>query len=139
MPLADMSVSRAEVNDFWEAREWKLELPGEGGLSNCVFCFLKGGAILRTVHAQMESRRDTEVPGFGRLADSPCDVAWWARIEREYGRDLKAENRRDEDGPAHIGFGGLGGMVFGDLDAQADAPGGEQFFENAGLPCDCTE
>lgn len=139
MPLADMSVSRAEVNEFWEAREWRLGLPGEGALSNCVFCFLKGGAILRAVHTQMQPQQDADVPGFGPLADSPCDAKWWARIEREYGRDLKAENRRQEEGPAHIGFGGLGGMVFGDLDAQTDAPGADQLFENAGLPCDCTE
>lgn len=140
MPLADMSISRTEVDEFWETRKWRLDLPDGGVLSNCVFCFLKGGASLRRAHRHMQTQTDSDMPGFGPLTDSPCDVRWWARIEQEYGRDLEAEKRpHRDDGPAHIGFGGLGAAVFGDLQTQADASGAAPLFENAGLPCDCTE
>ena len=35
MPLADMVVTRSDVNDFWEKQEWDLSLPQDTSLSNC--------------------------------------------------------------------------------------------------------
>ena len=142
MPLADMHVSRADVNDFWARQDWGLALPSEGTLSNCVYCFLKGGPSLRSVHAQMQAEKHAEVPGFGSLVGTPCDLDWWARIERMYGRDLKAENRQPRNNVTHIGFAGGRDLLFSRVDrgsspgAEADA---EVTFTNASLPCDCTE
>ena len=145
MPLADMRVSRADANAFWDRQDWDLALPSEGTLSNCVYCFLKGGANLRSVHGLMEEQKHVEIPGFGLLAGTPCDFDWWARIERMYGRDLKAENRqRRTKGAGYVGFAGNRGMLFERI-AEGMRPevgvplGNVKTFGNASLPCDCTE
>ncbi len=65
MPFADMRVTEADVNCFWELQDWGLKLPRSGALSNCVFCFLKGVGNLKRVHEQMERRKKTSVRGFG--------------------------------------------------------------------------
>ena len=94
MPLGDMAVTRDDVNAFWDRQDWDLSLPSNAGLSNCVFCFLKGLANLQHICQQLEQAATSDVPGFGPLAGTPCDLAWWNRIEREYGRDLLAEGRK---------------------------------------------
>ena len=133
MPLADIGVARTDVNDFWDLQDWDLALPSEGALSNCVYCFLKGAPSLRRVRAHMEQEKHQRVAGFGSLAGTPCDLGWWARIERQYGRDLEAEGRQRKRGATHIGFSGSGGLLFAGTDE------GPASFSNASLPCDCTE
>ena len=81
-----MGVARDDVNTFWEGRSWDLTLPGDGAPSNCMYCFLKGGPTLRRVHQGMAAHMHAAFPGFGALAGTPCDVEWWAQIERTYGR-----------------------------------------------------
>ena len=66
--LADMAVSRDDVNAFWDRQDWSLSFPKEGSLSNCVYCFLKGMANLRSVHDQMEKEKQTEVSGIRLVA-----------------------------------------------------------------------
>ena len=144
MPLADMDIGRGDVNRFWDRQNWNLALPSEGTLSNCVYCFLKGGPTLRDVHFHMESEKHLEVAGFGSLIGTPCDLSWWARIEHKYGRDLKAENREPRNGATHIGFAGSRGLLFaGVAEEAAPGPGASRgharAFTNASLPCDCTE
>ena len=56
MPLADMSVTRDDVNDFWGQQVWDLALPHDASLSNCVYCFLKGAVNLKDVHTRMTRR-----------------------------------------------------------------------------------
>ncbi len=145
MPLSDMGVARDDVNTFWEGRRWDLALPGDGALSNCVYCFLKGGPTLRKVHGQLAAHKHVVLPGFGPLAGTPCDVEWWARIEREYGRDLEAENRSSRTAEASfVGFAGTGKPLFEHLSGtlQRDPQSTQEAtgaFANAPLPCDCTE
>ncbi len=148
MPLADMNVSRADVSAFWRRRERDLALPHEGTLSNCVYCFLKGGANLRSVHKLMKKEKHREVSGFGSLVGTPCDLDWWARIERTYGRDLVAERRqRRKTAPSHVGFAGNGGLLFeriAEMSAPEDGARGARSenamtFASAALPCECTE
>ena len=71
MPLSDMAVTRDDVNAFWDRQEWDLTLPKTGGLSNCVFCFLKGLAHLQGIRERMKEEVEREVPGYGPLSNTP--------------------------------------------------------------------
>ena len=141
MPLVDMGVGAADVNDFWERQEWNLSLPPDSGLSNCVYCFLKGGTTLRQVHQELETgKAGPKAPGYGSLRGTPCDVAWWIRMEEMYGRDLEAEERvvhadleRD-----FLGFFGAGSRFSYRVLAEGDDAELAEFSDNV-LPCDCTD
>ena len=141
MPLVDMHVGAQDVNDFWERQSWDLSLPPDAGLSNCVYCFLKGGATLRRVHREMETAKTgLDARGYGPLRNTPCDVAWWRRMEKEYGRDLEAEERVVQADLAHdfLGFFGAGSRFSYRVLAEADE---EELVElsDGVLPCDCTD
>ena len=140
MPLADMGVTRDDVNAFWDQQIWDLSLPKEGSLSNCVFCFLKGVANLKSVRNTMEEDKYIEEPGFGSLVETPSDVAWWNRMEQMYGRDLKAEGREIKGNPKNtvIGFFGTKTDFSYQLLSQADESDIAQYSGSL-LPCDCTE
>lgn len=141
MPLVDMHVAADDVNAFWERQEWDLSLPPDSGLSNCVYCFLKGGATLRKVHREMEGVKETGLAGYGPVKGTPCDIAWWQRIEEDYGRDLVAEERVIQSSElAHdfLGFFGAGSEFSYRVLHEADEATLEQFDESL-LPCDCTD
>ena len=106
MPLDALGVTRGDVNAFWEREGWDLQLPADAGLSNCVYCFLKGGEQLQGVHHWMLTGQDDAVEGFGKLAGTPCDLEWWKRMERIYGRDLVAEGCQTRAHVERIGFFG---------------------------------
>lgn len=139
MPLADMAVARDDVNAFWDQQDWNLSLPSEGSLSNCVYCFLKGVANLRDVHERMHVDKEMTADGFGPLRDTPSDIGWWMRMERDYGRDLKAEKRKITGNPESttIGFFGTTGLTYRKL-KESDRTVLPQYSESV-LPCDCTE
>ena len=134
MPLADMAVTRSDVNDFWEKQQWNLSLPQDTSLSNCVFCFLKGALNLRAIRARMEQEIKT-IEGFGSLTASPSDLAWWNRMESQYSRDLEAEGRPVRGNTTHIGFFGSNRFTYKGLREDTDLG---QYAETM-LPCDCTE
>ena len=130
LPLADMGVSKLDVNSFWKGQDFDLGLDSESGLSNCVYCFLKGSGTLRKVHQRQEADK-TE-----KTADSPVDIRWWERIEQTYSRDVINKNQQE----AVIGFFGIKkGLYYksfardggGELDASK--------FQQTDLPCDCTD
>ena len=66
MPFSEMNVSREDVNRFWAQQTWGLQLPDDGALSNCVYCFLKGVGVLERVRDDMEQQKDTRSPASGR-------------------------------------------------------------------------
>ena len=68
MPLVDMHVAAADVNTFWGRQKWGLSLPPDSGLSNCVYCFLKGGPTLRKVHREMGGGHESGCPPRVRAA-----------------------------------------------------------------------
>jgi len=140
MPLFDMKLTREDVNAFWDRQQWDLALPQEGSLSNCVFCFLKGAANLRTVRNHMEEEKHASVPGFGSLLDSPSDVCWWSRMEKKYGRDLKAERREIRGNPKNTVIGFFGANTDFSYNKLSGVDGVELARYSASLlPCDCTE
>lgn len=140
MPLADMAVTRDDVNSFWDHQVWDLSLPKGGSLSNCVFCFLKGGNNLRNVRNQMEKEKQFDSLGFGSLLGTPSDIAWWTRMEQTYGRNLKAEGREITGNPDNTFVGFFGAST--DFSYQRLAKSDDsEFAKYSGtlLPCDCTE
>lgn len=142
MPLASMHISKENVNDFWRRQSWDLNLPDNGALSNCVYCFLKGAGSLGQVHAAMENQKADAVAGFGSTIGTPCDVGWWIAKEKLYGRDLDQENRErtNPEASSFIGFfGATSGFSYGVLDDAVRSGGGLERFADTVLPCDCTE
>ena len=142
MPLSTMHISKDDVNAFWEQQSWDLNLPTSGVLSNCVYCFLKGANSLGQVHSAMEKQKSDVVPGFGTTVGTPCDIDWWTKMEKLYGRDLELEHRErtNPDASSFIGFfGATNGFSY---DVLADTARGEdslERFADSVLPCDCTE
>ena len=134
MPLSDMRVEKADVNGFWELNPgMELRLPASGHLSNCVYCFLKGTSNLASIHDTICKERTSGVREDER--DTPMDIGWWARIEKEYARDLDAEGRGAE---GFVGFFGRDGK--GLTYRRIAERGAEAFREaTATLPCDCTD
>lgn len=129
MPLADMHISNEDVRQFWDNQDWNLALPPSGHLSNCVYCFLKGTGNLAKVYD------DPRTLPKGH-EETPADIRWWTRIEQEYGRDMKAEDRNAKDGIEFFGFFGANRLTYRDIAEK----GSEAFTEdNAFLPCDCTD
>ncbi len=142
MPFADRNVTKPDVGDYWHGRDWDLELPADGSLSNCVFCFLKGVRNLDLVYRRMEMSAMEDSAGFGPIADTPCDLKWWVRMEQTYGRDLVAESRqRTGDGDVDfVGFfGGSSGFSYDTLATNGVTGDELSQYVDSGLPCDCTD
>lgn len=142
MPLTQMHIARSDVNRFWQQQGWDLKLAVDGALSNCVYCFLKGVGNLTQVHSAMEARKQRQVRGFGSTIDTPCDIHWWQRMERTYGRDLVREKRErtNEDAGDFIGFFGASSDFSYELLATSAHNGDDlERFQNTVLPCDCTD
>ena len=142
MPFSEMNVSKEDVNRFWGQQTWGLQLPDDGALSNCVYCFLKGVGILAQVREAMEGRKHTDVPEFGPMVDTPCDVGWWTAMEQKYGRNLDAEKRvrTGADSSSFVGFFGASNEFSYQVLADSEREGADlSRFANSVLPCDCTD
>ena len=142
MPFSEMNVSKQDVNRFWRQQSWGLQLPDDGALSNCVYCFLKGVGILEQVRSAMEDRKHTDVPDFGSMVDTPCDVGWWTAMEQRYGRNLDAEKRvrTGADSSSFVGFFGASSEFSYQVLADSRSEGTDlSRFADAVLPCDCTD
>ena len=137
MPLADMGVKRADVNAFWKKQAGRLEIPADGQLSNCVFCYLKGAANLKSARNMM--RELPNISEFGPLKGTPSDVNWWRRMEKKYRRNLKKERvERKNKSVEFIGFFGANRNFSYKLLADGDDEEIDRVGANV-LPCDCTE
>ncbi len=142
MPLAQMWISKDDVSSFWKQQNWDLKLPGNGALSNCVYCFLKGVGVLSQVHTAMEAQKSEPIEDFGSTRGTPCDISWWSRKEQDYGRNLRAEGRvrTKPDGPDFIGFfGASNSFSYEVLGTYAKDGRNLEDFSDTVLPCDCTE
>lgn len=67
LPLADAGVTLADIDAFWQAQPFGLELPTINGRTlagNCDLCFLKAANQVQTLIAQKPER-----------------AIWWARME----------------------------------------------------------
>ena len=137
MPLATMGVAEEHVLDFWEKQDWGLELNKEDHLSNCTFCFLKGGQKLTHIRDILDNSKSNS------LAGTPSDIKWWIQIEEKYGRDLVGEKRdiRSRNIPDNfIGFFGANGkLTYKKLAELSGDDETSDAFGCADVPCDCTD
>ena len=137
--LATFGIKKEDVDLFWAQQNWGLNLPNEYGLSNCVYCFMKGAKSLRKVNSQMQNQKKEDT----NLENTPCDLHWWKQMEERYGRDLKAEkrilqNKRREK--AVIGFFGIdSGFTYKLLEQSGNNEVEISRYYNSALPCDCTD
>ncbi len=140
-PLAHMGICREDIQDFWEDQPWKLDLPYDSNLSNCVFCFLKGTKNIVGIIAQQEKENNAK----SESTLSPSNIQWWASMERKYGRDVVKEgravtNKNGIENPI-IGFFGVDGRVSYDLLIKRAAEGkhNKDDTDYDTMPCDCTD
>lgn len=71
MPLYDAQATREDVNSFWKANDFDLQLPlidGETPHGNCDLCFLKSRKKIETL-----------------IKENPNSAQWWSDMEKEYG------------------------------------------------------
>ena len=119
------------LNDFWGQQGWGLKLGPQTALSNCVYCFLKGVSNLELVHGAMEDRKKRKVRGFGSTVDTPCDLDWWTKMEKKYGRNLKREERERTNPDANEFIGFFGGSSTFSYDVLASSKDGADLSEYA--------
>ena len=144
-PLADAGVTNADVNSFWGSRDWGLQLPTDAGLSNCVYCFMKGTRNIRKIKRDIE-QVDAILPKEIRsVPNTPSDILWWVDLEEKYQRKpvkrYKGRGRPSQK-KVTVGFWGVDAdITYRDLsecdDDEIEAHLG--FSGESSLPCDCTD
>ncbi|HIE73133.1 MAG TPA: hypothetical protein EYQ06_02480 [Flavobacteriales bacterium] len=141
VPLCELEITNKDVAEFWSNQGWDLDLPNNGEMSNCVYCFMKGNKLLNIAK--------DEKPLLGNKDLTPENILWWANLEEKYRRDLVAENREirsNNKSNPYIGFFGRSSqMSYRILDNLKDmsqinkATNIENIEELNSLPCDCTD
>jgi len=130
-PLTEFKITEKDVKNFWNNQEWDLNLPDGGTMSNCTYCFMKGGKKLLEL-AKLELKYETSEL-------TPQNLQWWINIEKKYQRDLIAEKRQPQGNNKFINFFGVDGklsyeIIKNYLEMEStDAPLDEV------LPCNCTD
>ena len=134
MPLYVNGITQKDIDTFWRAQSWDLELPHSGVLSNCTYCFLKGVKNLRAV-------RDNSVYLPQQQKNTPSDIAWWVNMEKKYARDLIAENRITRSNNSMFGFFGPSAKFSYSKFEHISAVGEQTTadIDDSILPCDCTD
>jgi hypothetical protein len=77
IPLVDVGVTQAIVQEFWRAQPFDLELVFQDGvtpLGNCDLCFLKGPQQI-----------------MGLIKDKPQRAVWWASMEQVVGATFRSD------------------------------------------------
>ncbi len=141
MPLSSIGIEKKDVDAFWAKQEWGLQLPEDTGLSNCVYCFLKGAGGLQKVHAELNNGHSGSM-GNGGLSNSPSDLKWWVQMESVYGRNIIMEGRkiRNKEKVNIIGFFGNRNNFSYQLLAKNGAGQADiSPYLDTVLPCDCTD
>jgi len=92
-PLVQMEATKEDVLKYWENKDWNLKLPPEMNLSNCVYCFLKGGNALWHIANKQDSVNRKLPSTLKAKAGTPSEINWWVKLEDKYARDLEAEER----------------------------------------------
>ena len=155
-PLVQLGYTKDDVLEFWNARDWNLRLPSDANLSNCVYCFLKGGNALWQIANRQNSVNRKMSRDLRSKKDTPSDIGWWVEFEKKYGRDLLAEGRTitnkelvaNGEKPILGFFGPMSKTSYGKL-AEMSAEFRSRklrgkkrniyLSEFHNLPCDCTD
>lgn len=88
-PLYDHGITKAEVDRFWEVQPEAIRplFPTSLNVSNCVYCFLKGGSMVQ-LHRGIREWEKT-LPDHLRAEcqkHGPHKIQWWIDLEKKYGR-----------------------------------------------------
>ncbi len=136
-PLVDDNIIQKQVIDFWNERDFNLELPDNGLFSNCLYCPLKSkGKLLQIATEQLDENADELTPE---------NIDWWIKIEQKYSRDLIAEKRprTSEKLPNFVGFfGPTKDLIFEGIKKQAKngvKVDKEMLKMESAIPCNCTD
>ena len=139
-PLADMAIAKQDVINFWAKQSWNLAFAPESELSNCIYCFLKGKKKLARIHKRIEDFKLNNRVGWKNLVDTPSDIKWWVRLEKKYGRDLRAEKRnRTNKDINFLGFFGHPSGLSYEIIATSKGDQDDAIDSQSFLPCDCTD
>ena len=122
-PLYDSGLAQEDIDAYWDAQDFHLEIPE--GAGNCVFCFMKGTRQLRRQSLDADPQRVT---------GAPSDIRWWDDMELKYRREQPSSRG---PGISKFGFLGVGGPTFADI-ADPDAPLQRRYATGA-PSCDCTD
>ena len=122
-PLFDEGWDEAEVDAYWQSRDFGLDIPD--GAGNCVFCFMKGTR-------EMQGR--AQLPDPARVEGAPSDIRWWGEMEDRYRRESPA---RDGCGTSRFGFFGVNGPTFEMIANPASEMSGR--YATGSPACDCTD
>jgi len=123
-PLVEFNITQKEVKNFWEKQDFDLNLPYDGSLGNCVYCFMKGVNKLTSIQSSSNEL-------------TPQNIDWWIKIEQKYQRDLEAEGRdivTQEEKP-YINFFGVNGKLSYEIIKN------KNYFNKLqnNMPCNCTD
>lgn len=137
-PLVEFNITEKDVKDFWDSQEWDLNLPAGGTMSNCTYCFMKGGKKLMAL-AQLEYDQNNQ--SFPDTKLTPQNIMWWKNLEEKYQRDLLAEDRRLTNAKLeypYINFFNNGKMSFDKIMKSIKE---ERIDDELGelLPCNCSD
>ena len=122
-PLFDSEIDKNSVLEFWERQSFRLEIPYESNLSNCVFCFMKGGKTIRHL-------ADNHSVGNG-----PTNIQWWSDLERKYSNSVIS--RKNKNAKTLFGFFGANSITYKDIMDGKLATKKES--ASSFLPCECTD
>lgn len=120
-PLHDSGITDSHVRTFWDSREYDLNIPEDAG--NCVFCFMKGAAIL----ARLAENADT---------GTPAGISWWASLEERYSPPSDKHKGNRLGMIHHFGKKGQRGGYAGIAEA---AKKRTPIPDSRNMPCHCTD
>ncbi len=122
-PLFDLGIDKNAVLEFWKTQPFRLEIPYETNLSNCVFCFMKGAKTIR------------KLAGKGRNKDDPASIQWWADFEEKYSNSASSKKHQGEK--TVFGFFGANSLTYKNImDGEISK---KKESESSFLPCECTD
>ena len=107
LPLADAGISVADIEAYWRAQCWGLELPSRNGRTtagNCVLCFLKPADQVRSLIAERPSRATWYIKqedyAAANFVERKSGGAWRFRMDRDSyaGMASDAANQADAFG-----------------------------------------
>ena len=128
MPLMEFGYTNDDVIKFWDKMDWKLDLPIDGTLSNCTYCFMKGTDKLINIAKNEKSY-------IGK--PTPRNIDWWINIEEFYQKELEAKENTLK-GNTYNFFGANENISYRKI-KECSLLGKKLECSVETLPCNCTD
>lgn len=151
-PLYEMGYDQDKVFKFWRQQKADIRprLPENINLSNCVYCFLKGGKKLAELDAHKAAFEKTLPKRLRKeCADdnTPNRLEWWERLEGNHARGSRKKNGTSS---GSFGMFGLNGKRYTDIRKESEKIGkssngngksgkSSSLELDAGISCECTD